>query len=142
NYPLTGGGSNPSRLNTAAAHYAPVLITPCQSKFVAPASRKNSAAFDAQSSRRFVCCPATNPHRCSVAFSVGSGTRLSSAFFTNSTESIAAPVERETCESPHSSVLAGPPTSQQRDSLLLRRLPSFDRWRRRGRSSPWSCLSL
>src|SRR5262249_43901777 len=51
-------------------------------------------------------------------------------------------VERETCESPHSSVLAGPPTSQQRDSLLLRRLPSFDRWRRRGRSSPWSCLSL
>src|SRR5262249_40547451 len=51
-------------------------------------------------------------------------------------------VERETCQSPHSSVLAGPPTSQQRDSLLLRRLPSFDRWRRRGRSSPWSCLSL
>src|SRR5262249_51564922 len=41
--------------------------------------------------RRFVCCPATNPHRCSVAFSPGSGTRLSSAFFTNSTESIAAP---------------------------------------------------
>jgi hypothetical protein len=32
-----------------------------------------------------------NPHRCSVAFHDVSGTGLSSALFTNSTESIAAP---------------------------------------------------
>src|SRR5262249_39552440 len=35
--------------------------------------------------------PTSLPYRCSVAFSVGSGTRLSSALLTNSTESIAAP---------------------------------------------------
>src|SRR5262245_31355901 len=51
-------------------------------------------------------------------------------------------VEREIYQSPRSSVLAGPPTSQERDSLLLRRLLSFGRSRRRGRSSPWSCLCL
>ena len=31
------------------------------------------------------------PHRCSVAFHDASGTGLSNAFFTNSTESMAAP---------------------------------------------------
>src|SRR5215472_10065215 len=38
---------------------------------------------------RATCCPATNPYRCSVAFHDVSGTDLSSALFTNSTESTA-----------------------------------------------------
>src|SRR5262249_39849960 len=52
-------------------------------------------------------------------------------------------VGRENCQSPHSSAAAVLPTSRWRDSSLLRRLLSFARSPRRGKSSPWSCcLSL
>src|SRR5712692_9134048 len=69
-------------------------------------------------------------------------TCLSSALFTNSTESIAAPSRVRNCST--ASFIDGgrSPSNQVPDSSLLRRLLSFARWRPRGKSLPRSCLYL
>jgi len=54
-------------------------------------TQRRDAGFDEHDAARRFGASGNNPHRCSVAFHDVSGTGLSSALFTNSTESIAAP---------------------------------------------------
>ena len=54
-------------------------------------SQRMDPGFDEHDTARRFGASGNNPHRCSVAFHDVSGTGLSSALFTNSTESIAAP---------------------------------------------------
>ena len=54
-------------------------------------TQRMHAGFDEHDAARRFGASGNNPHRCSVAFHDVSGTGLSSALFTNSTESIAAP---------------------------------------------------
>jgi len=54
-------------------------------------TQRMDAGFDEHDAARRFGASGNNPHRCSVAFHDVSGTGLSSALFTNPTESIAAP---------------------------------------------------